>query len=84
MLPLTFVKTGDIVKIMKVSGKDDTKRHLNDLGFVEGAVLTVISSHNGDVILNVKDSRLALTREVADKVMINLADKSDLIKSLQK
>ena len=84
MLPLTFVKTGDIVKIMKVSGKDDTKRHLNDLGFVEGAVLTVISSHNGDVILNVKDSRLALTREVADKVMINLADKSDLIKSFQK
>ena len=80
MLPLTFVKTGDVVKIMKVSGKSDVRKHLSDLGFVEGTICSVISSLNGDIILNVKDSRLALTREMAEKIMIDMGEKKDLIK----
>ena len=81
MLPLTFVKTGDIAKVIKVSGRDNVKKHLADLGFVDGTIVNVISSHDGDIILNVKDSRLAVTREMADKIMIELVDKKDLLKA---
>lgn len=81
MLPLTFVKTGDFAKVIKVSGKDNVKKHLADLGFVDGTIVNVISSHDGDIILNVKDSRLAVTREMADKIMIELVDRKDLIKA---
>lgn len=79
MLPLTFVKTGDVAKVIKVNGKDNTKKHLADLGFVDGTLVSVISSHNGDIILNVKDSRLAVTKDMADKIMIELADRKDLL-----
>lgn len=82
MLPLTFVKTGDIAKVIKVSGKDVVKKHLSDLGFVDGTIVNVISSHDGDIILNVKDSRLAVTREMADKIMIELVDRKDLVKQV--
>lgn len=82
MLPLTYVKSGDFVKILKVNGKDDARKHLNDLGFVEGTICAVISSHSGDIILNVKDSRLAVTREMADRIMIDIVDKIDYSKSL--
>ncbi|MBR1844606.1 MAG: ferrous iron transport protein A [Lachnospiraceae bacterium] len=81
MLPLTYVKTGDMAKVLKVSGKDMVRKHLADLGFVDGAIVTIISSHDGDIILNVKDSRLAVTREMADKIMIELVDRKDLIKA---
>ena len=81
MLPLTFVKTGDLAKVIKVSGKDNVKKHLADLGFVDGTIVNVISSHDGDIILNVKDSRLAVTKEMADKVMIELVDRKDLLKA---
>ncbi len=81
MLPLTFVKTGDLAKVIKVSGRDNVKKHLADLGFVDGTIVNVISSHDGDIILNVKDSRLAVTREMADKIMIELVDRKDLLKA---
>lgn len=81
MLPLTFVKTGDLAKVIKVNGKDNVKKHLADLGFIDGTIVNVISSHDGDIILNVKDSRLAVTREMADKIMIELVDRKDLLKA---
>ena len=81
MLPLTFVKTGDLAKVIKVGGKDNVKKHLSDLGFVDGTIVNVISSHDGDIILNVKDSRLAVTKEMADKIMVELVDRQDLIKA---
>ena len=81
MLPLTFVKTGDFAKVIKVSGRDNVKKHLADLGFVDGTIVNVISSHDGDIILNLKDSRLAVTREMADKIMIELVDRKDLLKA---
>jgi len=81
MLPLTFVKTGDLAKVIKVSGRDNVKKHLADLGFVDGTIVNVISSHDGDIILNVKDSRLAVTKEMADKIMIELVDRKDLLKA---
>lgn len=81
MLPLTFVKTGDMAKVIKVNGRDNAKKHLADLGFVDGTIVNVISSHDGDIILNVKDSRLAVTKEMADKIMIELVDRKDLLKA---
>ena len=81
MLPLTFVKTGDLAKVIKVNGRDNVKKHLADLGCVDGTIVNVISSHDGDIILNVKDSRLAVTREMADKIMIELVDRKDLVKA---
>jgi ferrous iron transport protein A len=81
MLPLTLVKTGDLAKVIKVNGRDNVKKHLADLGFVDGTIVNVISSHDGDIILNVKDSRLAVTREMADKIMIELVDRKDLLKA---
>ena len=76
MLPLMYVKSGDIVRISKLIGRDDGKKHLMDLGFVDGAVAKVVSSHNGDVILNIKESRIAITKEMAEKIMIEIIDKS--------
>ena len=81
MLPLTFVKTGDLAKVIKVNGRDNVKKHLADLGFVDGTIVNVISSHDGDIILNVKDSRLAVTREMAEKIMRELVDRKDLLKA---
>ena len=81
MLPLTFVKTGDLAKVIKVNGRDNVKKHLADLGVVDGTIVNVISSHDGDIILNVKDSRLAVTKEMADKIMIELVDRKDLLKA---
>ena len=81
MLPLTYVKSGEIVKVVKVSGNDSAKKHMNDLGFVSGTVLQVVSSHDGDIILSVKDSRLAITKEMSERIMIDIADEKELYKS---
>lgn len=70
MLPLTFAKEGDTVTIARVGGRDDVKKHLGDLGFVEGSKVRVITSHEGDLIVNLKESKLAITKEMAAKVMI--------------
>lgn len=72
MIPLKFVKTGDTVKIIKINGDDSFRQHLKDLGFVNDTIANVITSHDGDVILNVKNSRLALTREMAGRIMIDI------------
>ena len=80
MLPLTFVKTGDIVRVVRVQGNDAVKKHLNELGFVNDTIVNVISSHNGDVILNVKNSRLAITKAMADKIMVDIASEKELLK----
>ena len=75
MLPLSSAAAGDKVIVKKVSGKDEIKKHLFNLGFVDGTVINVISSHNGDLILNVKDSRLALTKEMTEKIMIEFVSR---------
>jgi len=68
MFPLTFGESGDNLMIKQVSGSEEVKKHLGDLGFVPGAVIRVISSHNGDMILDLKGTRLAVTREMATKI----------------
>lgn len=69
-MPLTMLKMGESNTIKKVGGKDETKRFLENLGFVTGAVVTVISAISGNLIVNVKDSRVALNQDMAKKIMV--------------
>ena len=70
MMPLTFAKEGETNSIVRVGGKEETRRFLENLGFVTGASVTVVSAINGNVIVNVKDSRVAISREMASKIMV--------------
>ena len=70
MMPLTFADAGEENIIRRVGGKTETKKHLENLGFVVGGRVTVISAIGGDLIVNVKDSRIAISREMAGKIMV--------------
>ncbi len=72
MLPLAMAKAGDKVLVARVSGNEEAKKHLEDLGFCVGAEVTVVSQlGDGNIIVNVKDSRLAITSQMASKIMVN-------------
>ena len=70
MMPLTMAKAGDTVTIRKISGKDEVRQHLAELGFVVDSDVTVVNEVAGNLILQVKDSRIALDRTMANRVMI--------------
>ncbi|MGN0413217.1 MAG: ferrous iron transport protein A [Lachnospiraceae bacterium] len=70
MMPLTMMDTGDTNTIKKVGGKEETRRFLENLGFVVGGAVTVVSETGGNLIVNVKDSRIAIGRDMANKIMV--------------
>ena len=70
MMPLTLAKQGETVTIRKITGKDEVRQHLAELGFVVDGEVTVVSELGGSLILQVKDSRIALDRTMANRVMI--------------
>lgn len=70
MMPLTLAVVGEDNIIKKIGGKQEVKAHLENLGFVVGGVVTVISTIGGNVIVNVKESRIAISKEMAQKIMI--------------
>ena len=69
MLPLTMASQGETVTIKKIGGKQETKKFLETLGFV-GGTITVVSEINGNMIVNVKDSRVAIGKDMANKIMV--------------
>ncbi|MCH5187278.1 MAG: ferrous iron transport protein A [Oscillospiraceae bacterium] len=69
-MPLGMVGTGENRKIIKVSGKDTTRRFLESLGFVPGAEVSIISELGGNMIVNVKDSRVAIDSELARCILV--------------
>ena len=69
-MPLTMVKEGEASVIKKVGGKEETRQFLEKLGFVIGASVTVISEMSGNVIVNIKDSRIAIGKDMANKIMV--------------
>ena len=69
-MPLTMAQTGRINQIRKIGGKSETRRFLESLGFVVGGDVTVVSELNGNLIVNVKESRVAISREMANKIMV--------------
>jgi len=71
MMPLTFAKAGEKNLIKKIGGRDETKRHLNNLGFVEGGEVSVVSEIAGNLIVNVKESRIAISKEMANRIVVD-------------
>jgi len=70
MMPLTMAKTGEVLPIKKILGRDETKRYLETLGFVIGGSVMVISENNGNIIVMVKDSRVAIDKSIANRIMV--------------
>ena len=70
MMPLILAAAGATNTIRKVSGNPEVKKHLEDLGFVVGGEVTVVSAIGGNLIVNVKESRIAISREMAGKIMV--------------
>ena len=70
MMPLTMISTGEPNIIKKVGGKEETRRFLENLGFVVGGTVTVVSQIGGNMIVNVKDSRVAIGKDMANKIMV--------------
>lgn len=69
-MPLSMANIGEALAIKKVGGKEETRQFLERLGFVSGAIITVISDSNGSMIVNVKDSRVAIGRDMANKIVV--------------
>jgi ferrous iron transport protein A len=70
MMPLTLAKPGDENSVKKVGGNSEARQFLENLGFVPGSHITVVTQIGGNVIVNVKESRVAISREMASKIMI--------------
>ena len=70
MMPLSLADTGTVNVIKKISGSPEVKKHLENLGFVVGGNVTVVNSLGGNVIVNVKEARVAISEEMARKIMI--------------
>ena len=71
MMPLTMARPGETVTIRKITGRDEVRQHLAELGFVMGERVTVVSKMGGNLICAVKDSRVALSQSMAMRVLVN-------------
>lgn len=69
-MPLSMVREGEKNTIKKVGGKDETRRFLENLGFVVGGLVTVVSEIDGNMIVNIKDSRVAIGKDMANKILV--------------
>ncbi len=69
-MPLNLADAGEENIIKKVGGSPDVKKHLEDLGFVPGGIVTLVTTNGGNVIVNVKESRIAISSEMAMKIMV--------------
>ena len=70
MMPLTMVKEGESNVIKKFGGKEETRKFFENLEFVTGGIVTVVSEIGGNMIVNVKDSRVAIGKDMANKIMV--------------
>ncbi len=70
MMPLTMARTGERNQIKRIGGREETRRFLESLGFVTGSAVTVVSQISGNLIVNIKESRVAVSREMANKIYI--------------
>ena len=70
MMPLGYATAGEDNVILRVGGTPEMKKHLEDMGFVTGAIIRVVSSVNGNLIVNIKDTKVAINDQLAMKIMI--------------
>ena len=71
MLPLTLSAPGETATILKVGGSPEIKKHLEDMGFVGGGLVEVVSEIAGNIVVNVKNTRVALDRQLASRIMVS-------------
>ena len=69
-MPLTMLNIGETGKIKRIGGNEETRRFLNNLGFVVGTEVSVVSAIGGNVIVNIKDSRVAINEDLAKRIMV--------------
>ena len=69
-MPLTFAQAGQINAVKRIGGKEEVRRFLNSLGFTEGSEVMLVSQNQGNVIVKVKESRIAISQEMAQKIMV--------------
>mgnify|MGYP004516013739 FL=1 len=69
-MPLTMLNIGETSKIKRIGGNEETRRFLNNLGFVVGTEVSVVSAIGGNVIVNIKDSRVAINEDMAKRIMV--------------
>lgn len=69
-MPLTMAEPGESVTIRRITGRDELRLHLAELGFVVGETVTVVSRMGGNLIVQVKDSRIALNRDMANRILV--------------
>ena len=72
MMPITMVDPGKECTVIKVGGQGAVKRHLADLGFTEGAVVSIVQRDGGNLIVNVRNSKLAITSQMASKILVHI------------
>ena len=70
MMPLSLANTGEQNVVKRVGGKEDTRRFLENLGLVVGSTVTVVSEAQGNMIVNIKNSRVAIGKDMANKIMV--------------
>ena len=70
MMPLSLANTGEQNVVKRVGGNEDTRRFLENLGFVVGSTVTVVSEAQGNMIVNIKNSRVAIGKDMANKIMV--------------
>ncbi len=70
MMPLSIANAGEIVSIKKIAGTDEVRQHLFELGFVTGEEVSIVNKNGGNLIINVKDSRIALDKTLANRIFI--------------
>lgn len=70
-MPLSMIEAGKLVAVVRVGGAPAVRQRLADLGFVEGTQIDVIQSQSGNMIVKVKESKLAITKEMANKIVVN-------------
>ena len=70
MMPLTFASVGETATIRKITGKDEVRQHLAELGFVVGETITVVNEISGNLIIQVKEARIALDKTLAMRVIV--------------
>lgn len=69
-MPLSFSPAGSVASIKAIKGKDETRRFLESLGFIVGGNVTVVSENGGNLIVNVKESRIAISKSMASRILV--------------
>ncbi|MCH5209599.1 MAG: ferrous iron transport protein A [Oscillospiraceae bacterium] len=70
MMPLSMMNVGETKEVLRVKGKDETRQFLENLGFVEGSEVTVVSKISGNLIVHIKDSRIAIDQSMANRILV--------------